>query len=35
VTRTLARRPDLLADAALDDEERDILRDLVAEREKV
>jgi len=35
VTRTLARRPDLLADAALDDEEREILRDLVAQREKV
>jgi tRNA (guanine37-N1)-methyltransferase len=35
VARTLARRPDLLAAAALDDEEREILRELVAEREKV
>jgi tRNA (guanine37-N1)-methyltransferase len=34
VTRTLARRPDLLAEAVLDDEEREILRDLVAQREK-
>ena len=34
VSRTLARRPDLLADAALDDEEREILRELVAERDK-
>jgi tRNA (guanine37-N1)-methyltransferase len=32
VTRTLARRPDLLADAVLDEEEREILRELVAER---
>ena len=35
VTRTLERRPDLLAGATLDDEERDILRELAAEREKV
>jgi tRNA (guanine37-N1)-methyltransferase len=34
VSRTLARRPDLLADAALDEEERQILRELVAQREK-
>jgi tRNA (guanine37-N1)-methyltransferase len=34
VSRTLARRPDLLAGASLDDEERDILRELVAERDK-
>lgn len=32
VTRTLSRRPDLLAEAVLDDEEREILRQLVAER---
>ena len=32
LSRTLERRPDLLADAALDDEEREILRELVAER---
>jgi len=32
LTRTLERRPDLLADAALDDEEREILRELAAER---
>jgi len=32
LSRTLERRPDLLADAALDDEEREILRQLVAER---
>jgi tRNA (guanine37-N1)-methyltransferase len=30
VRRTLARRPDLLGSAALDDEEREILRELVA-----
>jgi tRNA (guanine37-N1)-methyltransferase len=30
--RTLDRRPELLADAALDEEEREILRELVAER---
>jgi tRNA (guanine37-N1)-methyltransferase len=35
VARTLARRPDLLAGAKLDDEEREILREIVAEREKV
>jgi tRNA (guanine37-N1)-methyltransferase len=34
VQRTLQRRPELLAGAALDDEERDILRELVREREK-
>ena len=34
VARTLARRPDLLPTATLDDEERQILRELVAEREK-
>src|SRR5437667_316065 len=34
VTRTLERRPDLLADAALDDEEREILREIVAGRQK-
>jgi tRNA (guanine37-N1)-methyltransferase len=34
VSRTLARRPDLLADAALDEEERQILRELVAQRQK-
>ena len=34
VTRTLARRPDLLASAELDDEERDILRQLATERKK-
>jgi tRNA (guanine37-N1)-methyltransferase len=32
--RTLDRRPDLLASAALDEEEREILRDLQREREK-
>jgi tRNA (guanine37-N1)-methyltransferase len=32
LSRTLERRPDLLADAVLDDEEREILRQLVAER---
>jgi len=35
VTRTLARRPDLLTAAELDDEEREILRDLVAGRDRV
>jgi tRNA (guanine37-N1)-methyltransferase len=35
VTRTLARRPDLLAAAELDEEEREILRELVAERDGV
>jgi len=34
VTRTFERRPELLATATLDDEERDILRELVAERGK-
>ena len=34
VSRTLARRPDLLDDARLDEEERQILRELVAERGK-
>jgi tRNA (guanine37-N1)-methyltransferase len=34
VARTLARRPDLLSAATLDDEEQQILRELVAEREK-
>jgi tRNA (guanine37-N1)-methyltransferase len=34
VERTLERRPDLLALAALDDDERDILRRLIREREK-
>jgi tRNA (guanine37-N1)-methyltransferase len=34
VARTLARRPDLLSTATLDEEELQILRELVAEREK-
>ena len=34
VARTLARRPDLLSAATLDEEERQILRELVARREK-
>jgi len=34
VRRTLDRRPDLLADASLDDEERAILQNLLIEREK-
>jgi tRNA (guanine37-N1)-methyltransferase len=34
VTRTFERRPELLATAALDEEEQEILRQLVAEREK-
>jgi tRNA (guanine37-N1)-methyltransferase len=34
VERTLERRPDLLAGASLDEEERQILREIVAEREK-
>jgi tRNA (guanine37-N1)-methyltransferase len=34
LTRTLERRPDLLADAALDDEEREILRELAVERKQ-
>ena len=32
ITRTLARRPDLLEVAALDDEEQEILRELVAQQ---
>jgi tRNA (guanine37-N1)-methyltransferase len=32
LSRTLERRPELLAEAALDEEEREILRELVAER---
>jgi tRNA (guanine37-N1)-methyltransferase len=35
VTRTLARRPDLLTAAELDEEELEILRELVAERDRV
>jgi tRNA (guanine37-N1)-methyltransferase len=34
VSRTLARRPDLLAAAELDDEEREILREIVAARDR-
>ena len=34
VARTLARRPDLLAGAELDDEEQEILRELVAQRKE-
>ena len=34
LSRTLARRPELLSDAALDEEEQEILRELVAERDK-
>jgi tRNA (guanine37-N1)-methyltransferase len=34
VSRTLERRPDLLAAAELDEEEQEILRELVARREK-
>jgi tRNA (guanine37-N1)-methyltransferase len=34
VTRTLARRPDLLTAAELDEEEREILRELVAGRDR-
>jgi tRNA (guanine37-N1)-methyltransferase len=33
LSRTMARRPDLLSAAALDEEEREILRDLTSERE--
>jgi tRNA (guanine37-N1)-methyltransferase len=33
LARTLARRPDLLEQAALDEEERELLRDLMAERD--
>jgi tRNA (guanine37-N1)-methyltransferase len=34
IARTLQRRPELLASAALDDEEREILRELVAQGSK-
>jgi tRNA (guanine37-N1)-methyltransferase len=34
LSRTLERRPDLLAGAELDDEEKEILRELTAQREK-
>jgi len=34
VARTLERRPELLAEAKLDDEEREILREIVARQEK-
>ena len=34
LSRTLARRPELLSEAALDEEEQEILRELVAERDK-
>jgi tRNA (guanine37-N1)-methyltransferase len=34
IARTLSRRPDLLSMAALDEEERDILRELIAQRDK-
>ena len=34
VTRTLERRPDLLAGASLDDEEQEILREIAAQRDK-
>ena len=34
LSRTLARRPELLSEADLDEEEREILRELVAERDK-
>jgi tRNA (guanine37-N1)-methyltransferase len=34
LARTLARRPELLADATLDDEEQQILRELMAQRGK-
>jgi tRNA (guanine37-N1)-methyltransferase len=33
VSRTLHRRPDLLSQAALDEEEREILKQLVSERD--
>jgi tRNA (guanine37-N1)-methyltransferase len=35
VARTLERRPDLLTAAELDEEEREILRELVAARDRV
>jgi tRNA (guanine37-N1)-methyltransferase len=34
LSRTLERRPDLLAGADLDEEEKEILRELAAQREK-
>ena len=34
IVRTLVRRPDLLTGAALDDEEQELLRDIVAQRDK-
>ncbi|MNC98589.1 tRNA (guanine-N(1)-)-methyltransferase [compost metagenome] len=34
VTRTLERRPDLLAGARLDEEEQEMLREIVAQRDK-
>jgi tRNA (guanine37-N1)-methyltransferase len=34
VTRTLEQRPDLLAGANLDDEEQEILREIIAQRDK-
>jgi tRNA (guanine37-N1)-methyltransferase len=34
IVRTLQRRPDLLTGAALDDEEQELLRDIVAQRDK-
>jgi tRNA (guanine37-N1)-methyltransferase len=34
VTRTLEQRPDLLAGADLDDEEQEILREIIAQRDK-
>ena len=34
LSRTLARRPELLSEAELDEEEQEILRELVAERDK-
>ena len=34
VSRTLERRPDLLSGASLDDDEREVLREIVARRDK-
>ena len=34
VSRTLERRPDLLAGAALDEEEQELLREIVARQDK-
>jgi tRNA (guanine37-N1)-methyltransferase len=34
IVRTLVRRPDLLTGAALDDEEQELLREIVAQRDK-